>query len=392
MDSLGGLSDTLPRGSAMEATEKELQTAFRQSALALTGLFKVGKKATRRAYSAGKKEALQDVLEFLQASLDHPLVHGEASSLSGPPGQLNVERLIDYICARQETLQAEEEGDQDEEEASSAPAPQHPTNQSTSNQHSRPSAGGGSRSASSLFASRSSAAASTAVSTSASTPAPLRPQSAPPSRSTIATSPIVSTSAPSSPPFSTSTAPQFRNHPAPFAAQRPSLFSQSSATASTPSSPLASGSMSPTSTSGSGSGTVTRRRSNICSGANPNSARRNASGRSSSSTSGSRDRNLDASAGSPSASSSSTVVDAALGSSVGAMKRRFHTVSVADLVDLERQQESGTAAVVRAKPAANAEGGELDAHPGDGSEDIDMEMDGWDGVGERPPKRVLRSR
>ncbi|SCV68427.1 BQ2448_548 [Microbotryum intermedium] len=389
MDSLGGLSDTLPRGSAMEATEKELQTAFRQSALALTGLFKVGKKATRRAYIAGKKEALQDVLEFLQASLDHPLVHSETSSLSGPPGQLNVARLIDYICARQETLQAEEEGDQDEEESSTAPSPHHPTTHSTSTQHPRPSAGGSSRSASSLFASRSSAAASTAAAPS--TAAPLRPQSAPPSRLSIATSPIASTSAPSSPPLSTSTTPQFRDHPAPFAAQRPSFFSQSSATACAPSSPLASGSMAPTSTSGSG----TRRRSNIGSGANANPARKSASGRSSSSTSGSRDRsnNIDASAGSPSSSSPSAIVDAALGSSVGAMKRRFHTVSVAELVDLERQQESGTAAVVLAKPAASAlEGGELDAHEGDGSEDIDMEMDGWDGVGERPPKRVLRTR
>lgn len=38
------------------------------------------------AYLAGKKEALQDVLEFLQASLDHP-----------QPTSSSVSRLIDYI-------------------------------------------------------------------------------------------------------------------------------------------------------------------------------------------------------------------------------------------------------------------------------------------------------
>ncbi|ORY85383.1 hypothetical protein BCR35DRAFT_54208 [Leucosporidium creatinivorum] len=108
MESLGRLSDTLPS----EAAEKELQASFRSAALALTGLFKQGKKATNQAYIAGKREALQDVLEFLQTSLDHP-----SQPAQGP---LNVARLIDYICARQETLKAEEEGD-DEDDSAGAP-------------------------------------------------------------------------------------------------------------------------------------------------------------------------------------------------------------------------------------------------------------------------------
>jgi hypothetical protein len=138
MESLGRLGDKLP---GAEAEEKELQASFRSAALAITGLFKQGKKATNKgesttahscfpsgsnevqsgargvrvdatsqprkshasesakltsisplatAYIAGKREALQDVLEFLQTSLDHP-----SQPAQGP---LNVARLIDYIC------------------------------------------------------------------------------------------------------------------------------------------------------------------------------------------------------------------------------------------------------------------------------------------------------
>lgn len=48
------------------------------------------------AYLAGKREALQDVLEFIQASLDHP----PSAPFAGQPavGPLNVARLIDYLC------------------------------------------------------------------------------------------------------------------------------------------------------------------------------------------------------------------------------------------------------------------------------------------------------
>jgi hypothetical protein len=45
MDSLGKLGTNLP---AEVAAEKDLQAAFRGAALSLTGLFKVGKKATKK--------------------------------------------------------------------------------------------------------------------------------------------------------------------------------------------------------------------------------------------------------------------------------------------------------------------------------------------------------
>ena len=52
---------------------------------------------TDLAYLAGKREALQDVLEFIQASLDHP---PSALPSGQPSGPLNVARLIDYLCVR----------------------------------------------------------------------------------------------------------------------------------------------------------------------------------------------------------------------------------------------------------------------------------------------------
>lgn len=45
MESLGRMQDTLP-GS--EAAEKELQASFRSAALALTSLFKQGKKSANK--------------------------------------------------------------------------------------------------------------------------------------------------------------------------------------------------------------------------------------------------------------------------------------------------------------------------------------------------------
>lgn len=60
------------------------------------------------AYRTGKREALQDVLEFLQASLDHPAAHDGATGSStsataagAPAPQVNTTaRLIDYLEVR----------------------------------------------------------------------------------------------------------------------------------------------------------------------------------------------------------------------------------------------------------------------------------------------------
>lgn len=46
------------------------------------------------AYLAGKREALADVLEFLQTGLD----------ANGSNNSLNVERFINYICVRTPSL------------------------------------------------------------------------------------------------------------------------------------------------------------------------------------------------------------------------------------------------------------------------------------------------
>ena len=45
MESLGRIGETLPPD---ELAEKELQAAFRGAALSLTGLFKIGKKASKK--------------------------------------------------------------------------------------------------------------------------------------------------------------------------------------------------------------------------------------------------------------------------------------------------------------------------------------------------------
>ena len=47
MESLNRLGDELP-SELVAAAEKDLQQAFRGAALSLTGLFKVGKKATKK--------------------------------------------------------------------------------------------------------------------------------------------------------------------------------------------------------------------------------------------------------------------------------------------------------------------------------------------------------
>ncbi|GAA5953273.1 hypothetical protein JCM8115_000479 [Rhodotorula mucilaginosa] len=126
MESLGQLNTALPPN---ELAEQALASSFRQAALSITALFKQGKRATTKAYIAGQRQALQEVLEFMQAMLDHSgNQSGSASSHSLPAGsgasgaatslgQVDGSRLINFICARQEALKAEEE-DYDEEEVS----------------------------------------------------------------------------------------------------------------------------------------------------------------------------------------------------------------------------------------------------------------------------------
>ncbi|GAA5980389.1 hypothetical protein JCM10908_001637 [Rhodotorula pacifica] len=129
MESLGQLDTALPPN---ELAEQALASSFRQAALSITALFKQGKRATTKAYIAGQRQSLQEVLEFMQAMLDHSGAQPGApptSQLSGGTGansgasgatslgQIDGARLINFICARQEALKAEEE-DYDEEEAS----------------------------------------------------------------------------------------------------------------------------------------------------------------------------------------------------------------------------------------------------------------------------------
>ncbi|BGP29017.1 hypothetical protein JCM10296v2_000753 [Rhodotorula toruloides] len=122
MDSLGSLNTALPPNEQAEAL---LASSFRQAALSITALFKQGKKATSKAFIAGQRQALQEVLEFLQAILENPNRNvGAGASMGvaslagggGAVGPVDVARLINFICARQEALKADEE-DRDEDEA-----------------------------------------------------------------------------------------------------------------------------------------------------------------------------------------------------------------------------------------------------------------------------------
>ncbi|BGP53096.1 hypothetical protein JCM8202_004179 [Rhodotorula sphaerocarpa] len=126
MESLGQLNTALPPN---ELAEQALASSFRQAALSITALFKQGKRATSKAYIGGQRQALQEVLEFMQAMLDQPGTQAGTSTngslaagtsganLAASLGQVDGARLINFICARQEALKAEEE-DCDEDDAS----------------------------------------------------------------------------------------------------------------------------------------------------------------------------------------------------------------------------------------------------------------------------------
>ncbi|BGO96799.1 hypothetical protein NBRC10513v2_000735 [Rhodotorula toruloides] len=232
MDSLGSLNTALPPNEQAEAL---LASSFRQAALSITALFKQGKKATSKAFIAGQRQALQEVLEFLQAILENPNRNaGAGTSMGVAPlaggggavGPVDVARLINFICARQEALKAEEE-DRDEDEAnppssssaagpsyapprraaSEAPAPPSPL---------RPGVAFGPRASTSTSsalpprpASAHARSYSTGMSTSSSAPAspPSSTFSPPFTRQTSMFQPHASTSASSSPPSTSTFAP-----------------------------------------------------------------------------------------------------------------------------------------------------------------------------------------
>lgn len=67
MESLGRIGETLPPD---ELAEKELQAAFRGAALSLTGLFKIGKKASKKG-----KHLVQSLLALWESWATWSLPH-----------------------------------------------------------------------------------------------------------------------------------------------------------------------------------------------------------------------------------------------------------------------------------------------------------------------------
>ncbi|KAK4706009.1 hypothetical protein P7C70_g208, partial [Phenoliferia sp. Uapishka_3] len=377
MESLSGIGSALPP----EVAEAQLAHAFRGAALSLTALFKAGKKSTQKAYLAGKREALQDVLEFIQASLDHP----PSATAPGQPavGPLNVARLIDYLCARQETLKAEEEGEDDDTETvrpsrpPPAPAPR-PTACPVR--------------ATSVTQSPSLPAVAAALRSSlqhATTPAP-----PPPGASTAgprdshhppSTSPVASSS--SSP---SSSHPSFQYHRGAQHSTNPPYSSSSSlaSTSSTSAHPFVSTQLSSPivatgagahasfaigSTGGGGNGAAPIPLTRL-------QARRDREHRDKDHRRGSRS----GSGPSGGASSVGSVGGTGHGESLsaGALKRRWGAVALTE-VDLDEADDRSTS------PGREEE----DAQDGGTEDAMDlgvMEMAGWDGVGERPLKRAAR--
>ncbi|KAK9900152.1 hypothetical protein P389DRAFT_192441 [Cystobasidium minutum MCA 4210] len=116
---LGRLADNLPssngRGTrAMQAAEADLQSAFRNSALCITQMLKAGQKASKRSYQAGYSTALQDVLEYLQASLDVNVAQQRSNE--------GTAQVIDYIEARQEAVRLELQDIEADEDQQTAPS------------------------------------------------------------------------------------------------------------------------------------------------------------------------------------------------------------------------------------------------------------------------------
>lgn len=362
MESLGQLNGALPPPSS-----EDLQKAFRHAALSITTMYQASKKASATAYLAGKKEALQDVLEFLQASLDHP--QSNSSSVS---------RLIDYICARQEAIKAEEEDNDDEDNsppppqrsASAAPAPPSPH---------RPGP----------FQHRASSSSTATLSTNS---APLtRSNSSYQPRQTPA--PVASTSsAPASPSFSpASTHSNALHRPNPFPFSNSSNSSSSSTTlpvpvsVSTSPSPLSASTLNlPLSPLGRASPAH-----HHLGGHHSRSLR----SRASSSRGKSTTPLVSSGQTTPTTTSIGGLEAAELGATGGeaalfglGMKRRWGIPTaneVVDVVAIDDAQDS------------SRDGDDLEAGDSEegtvGGGGMEMEMEGWDGVGERPFKRVARN-
>ncbi|KAG0147595.1 hypothetical protein CROQUDRAFT_655981 [Cronartium quercuum f. sp. fusiforme G11] len=130
MDSLQpSLSQALPlRGYD---AEQVLQAPFRAAALGIATFYKRAAENGRKAYSMGYAAALQDVLEYLQAGLDH------GTDLPRPQGSeqrmaLTIERVMDYIERRQDALRAESADSGEEEAGNNQPNTNSQPTQSTS--------------------------------------------------------------------------------------------------------------------------------------------------------------------------------------------------------------------------------------------------------------------
>ncbi|GAA5879285.1 hypothetical protein JCM3774_006424 [Rhodotorula dairenensis] len=388
MESLGQLNTALPPN---ELAEQALASSFRQAALSITALFKQGKRATTKAYIAGQRQALQEVLEFMQAMLDHsgsqsgaahahalPVGSGAASGATSL-GQIDGSRLINFICARQEALKAEEE-DYDEEEVSGpgAGSSAMPPRRAASAAPAAPSAARPSM----PFGTRSEGA------TRAQSPTP-RTVPTGPAYSTAAGGPVASgSSAPPSPtsslafspPFTRSTASLFR----PTSNLVPTVPAASHSHSAPPASPSPLGTAhTPTSVSANPPSPLGRPSSRLHRDYHHHHPHRT--------------RNSSRSNGSSTA-----------GTNNGTGAKATQLVPAATGLSAAGGDESTSAGVKRrwAREAVGfgaGQGGDADVievhapreHDPAGRDGMDVEpmadLEGWDGIGERPPKRTMRS-
>ncbi|KAH8924009.1 hypothetical protein BT69DRAFT_1333363 [Atractiella rhizophila] len=112
MESLSHLSDSLSaadKGGRHDYTPQDLTNQFKQAAAGISVLYTEAAKASKKAYSTGYASAMKDVLEFLQHGLDHrppQHVHGSRGRSRADHNAITIERVIDYIEARQETVRS----------------------------------------------------------------------------------------------------------------------------------------------------------------------------------------------------------------------------------------------------------------------------------------------
>ncbi|GAA5890288.1 hypothetical protein JCM8208_002767 [Rhodotorula glutinis] len=375
MDSIGQLSSSLPP----DFESKQLQASFRQAALSITDLFKQGKRASAKAYISGQRQALHEVLEYLQALLDQPAAStsSAAAPLAGT-GPVDVGRLINFICARQEALKAEEESHDDDDAAappppaappvrraaSAAPAPASPLRPSVSFQRTASSGG-----------------------------LPPRPASAAASTSARHHHPHdhATSSAPASPPSSAFSPPYARSTSSHFAStshlhsSAPSTSARFTAASGPTSSTPASTSANLTFTAPPSPSPLTPHSHAPAFVTGPASPLSRAPGRSLRPRPGARDR----AAGKPAATAAGSA--AAAGAAGGDDMGEEYEVELG----MKRRWPGGSAGGGGGGGAAPGDGEVVElAPPGEGLEqgmDVEgMGMEGWDGIGERPFKRVTR--